>query len=90
MKKIELVDNKLNVELKPGDIILLKSLYSGEYKTTKYKYIMESKTSPGMYLIQRIDEDQTLSLHLGVSKNWFVRGSNETYLMEVEDIGKNS
>mgnify|MGYP000965750784 CR=1 FL=1 len=35
MKKIELVDNKLNVELKPGDIILLKSLYSGEYKTTK-------------------------------------------------------
>ena len=69
MKKIELVDNKLNVELKPGDIILLKSLYCGEYKTTKYKYIMESKTSPGMYLIQRIDEDQTLSLHLGVSKN---------------------
>ncbi|WP_338947593.1 hypothetical protein KST87_07190 [Fusobacterium nucleatum] len=53
MKKIELVDNKLNVELKPGDIILLKSLYCGEYKTTKYKYIMESKTSPGMYLIRK-------------------------------------
>ena len=29
MKKIELVDNKLNVELKPGNIILLKYLYFG-------------------------------------------------------------
>ena len=52
-KKRELVDNKLNVELKPRDIILLKSLYCGEYEITKYKYIMESKTSPGMYLIRK-------------------------------------
>jgi hypothetical protein len=79
MKKIELVDNKLNVELKPGDIILHKS----KLGIAKYKYISIKNNE---YLIKRIDITRKNILHFTVSKFWFVRKGTETYLIGDDDI----
>jgi len=79
MKKIELVNNKLNVELKPGDIILHKSkLGIAKYELFSIKL--------DTYFIKRIEVTRKNILYFTVSKFWFVKKGTETYLFGDEDI----
>jgi len=84
MEKIELIDNKLNIEFKLGDIILHKFKYNNELRIAKYKYIKLIKS--GEYLIKRINIDRKDILYFTVSKFWFVKKGTETYLIGDEEI----
>lgn len=75
MKKIEKVDNKLNVELKSGDVLEV------HYKETISFYEYKKSLSNGEHLIKRIKVDRTKLLYFIVSKSWFCKKGIEVYLI---------
>jgi hypothetical protein len=74
MKKIEIIDNKLNVDLKPNDKILLQSK-SG---IAKFEYISRKNDE---HLIKRIGVERKNILYFTVSKFWFIKKGTATYLL---------
>ena len=74
MKKIELVNNQLNVNLKPNDKILLQTK-SG---IAKFEYISRKNDE---YLIKRIEVERKYILYFTVSKFWFIKNGTVTYLL---------
>ena len=79
MKKIEIIDNKLNVVLKPNDKILLQSK-SG---IAKFEYISRKNDEHLIKRIgvERIGVERKNILYFTVSKFWFVKKGTATYLL---------
>ena len=84
MKKIEIIDNKLNVVLKPNDKILLQSksgIAKFEYISRKNDEHLIKRIGVERIGVERIGVERKNILYFTVSKFWFVKKGTATYLL---------